>query len=81
MTGFLKLNASSTCKYLSATHISSVCFGSLRFALPAVPLSRIAGKAGEAALQGRGQRWAAKAGLCPGKSAIEPGRKLFHVHT
>lgn len=56
-------------------------FASALCALPAVPLSRITGKAGEVALQGRGQRWAAKAGLCPGKSAAEPGRKLFHVHT
>lgn len=50
MMGFLKFNASGSCEYLSAIHTRNVCFGSLR--LPAVPLSRITGKVGEAALQG-----------------------------
>lgn len=49
MMGFLKTNASGSCEYLSAIHTGNVCFGSLH--LPAVPLPRITGKAGEAALQ------------------------------
>lgn len=54
--GFLTINTSCSCEYLSATLIRNVCFRSLR--LPGVLLSRITLKAGEVALQRWGQPWA-----------------------